>query len=250
MSKTKVKEVLLDIEIAYHNWLKKLNEINGNTRYQQKPPSLGASSAGLCNLKHYFKLKGAHKIPSTYKDMSKMRLGTLVHEDIQQALQYYFDGKVMSEISIQYNKVKGHLDVVVEIDKDTCVLIDIKTMNAYGWSKKYGRNKLPDTATWNKMQVATYALGLVSCYGYKTVHMYLLNYSKNTSLMRFEPVSDEYIDRAIEYWENLDTLLEKWLRTKPEDMKWNNIQAPMHKWECKYCEYSMYCPKEIKKNGK
>ena len=68
--------------------------------------------------------------------------------------------------------------------------------------------------------------------------------------MRFEPVSEEYIDKAIEYWENLDSLLEDWLATKPENIRWDNIEAPMHKWECKYCEYSSYCPKEINKNGR
>ena len=140
------------IKISYMLWLEKLNDINYNTRYSKKDLGFGASGAGLCHLKHYFRTIKAKKKEVGFDSMCKMRIGTLVHEDIQNALHYMFDDnyKLMCEIPITYDidgmKVKGHLDVAIELDEDNVMLIDIKTMAAYSWSKKYGRDKDSDAA--------------------------------------------------------------------------------------------------------
>ena len=174
--------------------------------------------------------------------MCKMRIGTLVHEDIQNAIQYIYDDyKVMCEIPVTYKRVKGHLDVAIEIDKENVMLIDIKTMAAYPWSKKYGRDKSPDAAIWSKLQLATYSLGLKEDYGYKNVHMFLLNYNKNTSAMRFEAVNAGFFENEVErYWNEVEIIVNQLLE-EPNRIK-QLVDGPVHNWECNYCDYSSHCP--------
>ena len=76
------------VKITYMEYLNKLNEINTNTRYSRTKLAFGASGAGLCHLKHYFRSIGEKRKEVPFDSMCKMRLGTLVHEDIQNALNY------------------------------------------------------------------------------------------------------------------------------------------------------------------
>ena len=224
-------------------WLEKLNDINYNTRYSKKDLGFGASGAGLCHLKHYFRTIKAKKKEVGFDSMCKMRIGTLVHEDIQNALHYMFDDnyKIMCEIPITYGRVKGHLDVAIELDEDNVMLIDIKTMAAYSWSKKYGRDKDSDAAIWNKLQLATYSLGLKQDYGYKNVHMFLLNYNKNTSAMKFEPVNAQFFENNAKlYWNEVETIVNQLLE-EPDRIE-QLVDGPVHNWECNYCDYSEHCP--------
>lgn len=231
------------IKISYMLWLEKLNEINGNTRYSKKDLGFGASGAGLCHLKHYFRTIKADKKEVGFDSMCKMRIGTLVHEDIQTALYYMFDDnyKIMCEIPVTYGKIKGHLDVAIELDEDNVMLIDIKTMAAYSWSQKYGRDKKTQAAIWNKLQLATYSLGLKQDYGYKNVHMFLLNYNKNTSAMKFEPVNVKFFENEVKsYWNEVETIVDQLLE-EPDRIE-QLVDGPVHNWECNYCDYSDHCP--------
>lgn len=243
MSVDRIKQALTDVELAYTNWLKKLNIINNNKRYSEKAKRYSASSAGLCPAKHYFKYQDTPQMPPNESDFAKMRLGTIVHEDIQTALEMmYKDDNVTCELPISFGNVKGHLDVVIDISDESkeCILIDIKTMAAFPWSKKYGHNKDPNPAPWNKMQLATYANGLKHQYGYKNVYMYLLNYNKNTSVMRFEEVEEHWIDEALKYWKNVDEYV-AWYSKRLKNEGKHASHQPMYKWECKYCPYEYIC---------
>ena len=247
LSKDKIEGILLNLEITYTNWLKKLNLINNNKRYSGKP-QLSASSAGLCELKHYFKFKEVPSLPTEIKSLSKMRLGTLVHEDIQTSLENFFEEyNVICELPVRYENVKGHVDIVVEISNKECILVDIKTMAAFPWSRKYGRNASPDSALWNKMQLATYALGLMETYNYETVHMYLWNYNKNTSDMKFEPVDASVVDHARSYWSIVTDNLKEYIKYDIDKLDYTKINdAPLYKWECGYCDYKHICRKSNK----
>ena len=240
------------VKISYLLWLEKLNDINYNTRYSKKTLGFGASGAGLCHLKHYFKHIKAERKENSFDSMCKMRLGTLVHEDIQNALQYIYDDyKVMCEIPVRYKNVKGHLDIAIEIDDKNAMLIDIKTMAAYPWSKKYGKDKEAHASVWSKYQLATYSLGLKQEYGYENVYMYLLNYNKNTSAMKFEEVQATFFEgQAKEYWEQVTDFVKALTKAVGEGYDFieqvsvldTAMRAPVHNWECGYCDYSDTCP--------
>ena len=237
------------VKITYMEYLNKLNEINTNTRYSRTKLAFGASGAGLCHLKHYFRSIGEKRKEVPFDSMCKMRLGTLVHEDIQNALNYMFkDYKVMCELPVAYCNVRGHLDIVIEIDDKNAMLIDIKTMAAFPWSKKYGKDKEAHASVWSKYQLATYSLGLKEEYGYENVHMYLLNYNKNTSDMRFEEVQSAFFeDQAKKYWEDVEKTVSYLLELRdishvhPKESPVMQ-KAPVHNWECGYCDYSDTCP--------
>lgn len=247
ISDSKIELILQDLELTYENWLLKLDSINCNIRYSGKP-KLSASSAGLCHLKHYFKMKEMPKLPVDRKSLKKMRLGTIVHEDVQKSLEYFFnDYEIICELPVRYKSVKGHIDIVVKVADKKCILIDIKTMAAYSWSLKYGRKANKDAAKWSKLQLATYALGLMETYGYEEVYMYLWNYNKNNSDMRFESIDPEYVKIAADYWNEAELRLKSWEDIKYDDMKWETINAPEFTWECRYCDYANVCPKKISK---
>lgn len=233
------------VKISYLKWLETLNKINVNTRYSAKDIGYGASSAGMCHLKHYFRRIDADKKETDYTSLCKMRMGTLVHEDIQNAIQYInaMDYKVMCEIPVTYKKVKGHADIVVEIDDKRAMLIDIKTMAAFPWSKKYGHKPDKNPSVWNKLQLGTYSLGLQQDYGYEDVYMYLLNYNKNTNEMRFEGVGFEYEQDAAFYWHDVEHDVNL-LIEDPEDVNLitGKGNTPKYKWECSYCPYEDSCP--------
>ena len=244
------------IKISYMLWLNKLNEINGNTRYSKKDLGFGASGAGLCHLKHYFRTIKADKKEVGFDSMCKMRIGTLVHEDIQTALHYMFDDnyKIMCEIPVTcintgMGFVKGHLDIAVEIDSDNAILIDLKTVPAYSWSTLYGSKHKEASAGYNhKLQLGTYAIGLRKDYGYKNIYMYLWHYNKNTSDMKFMEVGSEYEELAETYWKKAADTLTILKHTKPDDLAKNVddlleiVQPPKYKWECNYCDYTEVCP--------
>ena len=243
------------MQIAYLEWLEKQNEINENTRYQAKEFHFGPSGSGRCHLINYFKWYKSRKDEKSYKSLCTMRLGTVMHTEIQGALHYMFKHyKVMCEIPVTcmhtgMGLVKGHLDIAVEIDSDNAVLIDIKTVPAYSWSTLYGTKNKEASAGFNhKLQLGTYAIGLRKDYGYKNIHMYLWHYNKNTSEMQFMEVGSEFEELAEKYWKEASNTLTVLRHTKPDDLAKNVddlleiVQPPKYKWECNYCDYTGVCP--------
>ena len=184
----------------------------------------------------------------SFESMCTTRLVNIIHEDIQNALQYIYDDyKVMCEIPVDFNlegkRIRGHLDVAIEIDEDNVMLIDIKTLGAYPWQKVYGilKNRAKKPQWMYKYQLATYAIGLKRNYQYKNVYMYLLNYKKDNSDMRFVEVdTDLYEKEAKYYWRQTHSLVTQ-LHKDPERIK-ELIDGPVENWECNYCDYTRYCP--------
>ena len=243
------------MQIAYLEWLEKQNEINENTRYQAKDFHFSPSGSGRCHLINYFKMNKARKDEKSYKSLCTMRLGTVMHTEIQDALHYMFKHyKVMCEIPVTclntgHGFVKGHLDIAVEIDHDNAILIDIKTVPAYAWSKLYGTKHRDESAGYgHKLQLGTYALGLKRDYGYKNIYMYLWHYNKNTSDMKFMEVDSEFEELAKEYWEKAAKKLGLMISHNfdIDNIDINQlltvVQPPKYKWECDYCDYSGVCP--------
>ena len=93
--------------------------------------------------------------------------------------------------------------------------------------------------------------------------MYLLWYNKNTSQIREQLVSPEWIEKALEYWVTVNETLEDCgkyfadgiltpLDTNKEDMSfedelkpgyWEGV--PYQDWECRYCQFYSICPSTL-----
>jgi predicted RecB family nuclease len=99
-----------------------------------------------------------------------------------------------------------------------------------------------------KLQLGTYALGVKDKYNPNHIYMYLLWYNKNTSQMREQMVSPEWIDKALEYWEEVYEIKEdlgKSFESELEPMITYGV--PMQDWECSYCQFESICPSTLSK---
>ena len=85
------------------------------------------------------------------------------------------------------------------------------------------------------MQLATYLKAFQSETKSKGLaSMSLLWYNKDTSAMREEFVDLSWINRATEYWEELNEHSEE---VTSEDMRVGSYGVPMENWECRYCGF-------------
>jgi len=76
--------------------------------------------------------------------------------------------------------------------------------------------------------------------------MYLVWYKKNDSHWREVLVSPDWIEKAIEYWTELNSILEDCGESFEEDLVpeyWDGV--PFKTWECSYCPYYDLCPSTI-----
>ncbi len=213
--------ILQDIIELYDNHMARQNEKNRQTRYVGKETWFHASGAGGCHLKHLLASCG---IEGTEQGKSintrVMRLGTIVHEDIQAALipvdwkvhteirneagQITYTGDellVEDEITLPMWNVRGFYDIANINHKDKIIQVfDIKTAAAYKFSIIFGRK--PDTMPSNMydLQLSTYALGLAQQFPDYELQMYLLYYKKDNSDFRVKTVGTENLIHASNYW--------------------------------------------------
>ena len=239
----------MDIISIYHSFLK---SVENSRDYYKIKKVFHASSAGSCfrkQLYSYFDFPRDEKDDKSYRIL---RLGTLVHQDVEEAIKHYNmpsdrDSDVFSEDEIKLPdfNVIGTYDVG-ELKDGEFTLWDLKTAAAYKWSKKFGRKPEKSSDTNYKLQLGTYALGVNLKYEISKINMYLLWYNKNTSQMREQLISPEWIEKALEYWAELNDILEDSGEKFEEDLIpeiWSGV--PFQNWECRYCQYYSICPSEL-----
>ena len=175
--------------------------------------------------------------------MRLLRLGTVVHEDIQKAIlnseemaNKKYTIMMEKRVEIPELKLVGHLDIgITEETSGDVKVIDIKTCASYKWRMKFGRNPDKKGNPNYNMQLATYLKAFQSETKSKGLaSMSLLWYNKDTSAMREEFVDLSWINRATEYWEELNEHSEE---VTSEDMRVGSYGVPMENWECRYCGF-------------
>jgi len=230
------------IEI-YNRWLQNLNKERQEDEYHKDSRWLNISSAGMCLLKHWFKQEGVEVGPMSDDSVRLLRLGTLVHKDVQKALEWFYSEKlptilIEQKVELPEYNCRGALDVFTI---ESGVLTDLKTIAAYKWKMMFGRNPDPSPSVNYQLQIGTYGLWLQK-EGYDLQGMELLYYNKDNSSMRSVPVALEYLDEAAAYWEMVKEILAE---GKPPVEK--GI-APIIDWECnqKYCPYFNACEGRLK----
>ena len=233
------------VELAYAEWLVDKNNKN-REKYKDHKGTFSASSAGNCFRKQYLKTKGLEEPPLENRVMRLLRLGTIVHEDIQSSLKEYFTWYDLSnyklyiehQIKIPELNVIGHLDAALyDKNNEHIQLYDIKTSASYKWRMKFGRNKEKNGSTNYNLQVGTYAFGLGEELNTASIDMSLLWYNKDTSAFREEKIPNEWIGNAIEYWEELNDTLEDVKSENGSELIPGSYGVPMMNWECRYCGF-------------
>ena len=90
----------LDLKEIYNDYLTEIESVN-KLNYQKKNPNkyYRASAAGHCFKKHWYAING-YEGKSSGDDRSKrlLRLGTIVHEDIEKAIDWH-DNKISDDLS-------------------------------------------------------------------------------------------------------------------------------------------------------
>ena len=251
----------------YADFLQKENDKNTEERYVGKESYYHASGSGLCSRKLYFQSVGkvAPTNPSRPAGMRVMRLGTIIHEDIQKSLllsntcnsntinnninnninvnKYNLNIEIAnfdieSEIIIEELNVRGFYDVV-QIDNEgkddmNVHLYDIKSAADYGFKKAFNSIGDERRSQFHELQLATYGYAVKEKYG-RLDGMSLLYYNKNTSIMKYKEVPLSMLSSAFMFWVIINKQHEKGLPNFEDGV------SPVMKWECDYCQFYSHC---------
>jgi len=187
-----------------------------------------------------------------------MRLGTVVHEDLQNALVYKnniinkeinnkekeIKNKQKEKFHIEGNveikelNVRGHYDAVFE--GENVYLFDFKTIASWSYSKKFGHKKDFDPSIHQELQLGTYGYAIQQEFG-KLDGMYLVYYNKDNSMMNSVQVPNTYTNRAFNFWYNINEEHKKGLPDFKKGV------SPVQDWNCSYCPYLDHCNPPNKK---
>ena len=254
-------------EEIYHEYLKHKNEQNRKERYDGNESWYHASGAGFCSRKLYFESveQATPTNPSNERSTRVMRLGTILHEDFQNALIYYNNinnninnksfksniaeinlpnggFEVEGEIILKDLNVRGFFDLVLytpsaDLAETTQVeLYDLKSASNWNFRKKFGKKVLFPTDNRNyNLQLGTYGIGVEEKYG-KLRKMGLIYYNKDTSEMALQNVSLHFIEQAKKYWRAINEEHSKGLPAIIHGT------SPGNDWMCKnYCQFRDHC---------
>ena len=147
------------------------------------------------------------------------------------------DVLIEQQIELKDLNVRGFIDLVVVDDMDRVYVYDIKTINAWSYKMKFGRNKNPDGSIHQELQLATYGIWAERTYG-KVDGLFLLYYNKDNSMLKHLEVSKDRISDAISYWQGIKESHKDGLPNLEKGV------SPVMDWECRYCEYSSKCKKD------
>ena len=246
----------LDLKEIYNDYLTEIESTN-KLNYKKKNPNkyYRASAAGHCFKKHWYSING-YEGTSTGADRSKrlLRLGTIVHEDIEKAIDWY-DNKISDDLSNEYDvsfhteygvlieelNVMGSADIVLLDSEGTASVLDIKTTHSYKWKMMFGRNKEKSPSRMYELQLGTYALGVCNQENVNpdSISLYLVYYKKDDSSMKYVDVNPVWMDNAAEYWVTLNETLS--LVKEEADLPRDTLNVPIENWECRYCQFESIC---------
>ena len=246
---------MLDIELIYQSFLEQESE-KVRERYVGVEDWFGASSAGQCYRKQWYRANKYEPSPPDKRVNRLLRLGTLVHADFEKAINHAKSSTdkssewlVEHQIRLPDIKVVGHLDMAYINHKDgNAQIFDVKTVHSFKWKKQFGlkKNRDPNPSVNYELQIGTYAMGVAKDYDVDQVDMNLVWYNKDTSALRVQNIRESFIDEALAYWIDLNETLED--VTLDSHLKPGITPGvPVQEWECRYCQFAKHCDSPFKK---
>ena len=253
------------LEEIYHEYLVHKNEQNRKERYEGKESWYHASGAGFCSRKLYYESveKAEPTNLANQTSMRVMRLGTIVHEDIEKSIAYYnniynnnisnnnisnnninnssilFEDRRVEidtegEIELKQFNVRGYFDILVR-GENYNKIYDVKTASNWSFKMKFGKKSNVQEENRNHfMQLATYGLGVEEKYG-SIDGMSLLYYNKDNSYIKEQVVPLSYLNLAKKYWWAIN---DEHSRGLPA---FRVGSSPYRGWCCSYCQYRDHC---------
>ena len=239
------------IQDIYDEYVKAQNEANRKDRYKGKEEYYHASGAGSCSRKLYFESVAIAKPTNSPKpdSLRKMRLGTIFHNEMEDCFTTHGTGTGTGtgtnstgtevyqekEILLGSLRVRGYYDLVLKTEDNRVYLYDYKTMGSYPWKLKFGRSEWkPKPNLRYEYQLGTYGYAIQKEFG-RLDGMFLVYYNKDTSVMKQIEVNLNFIDRAYNFWANINSEHKKGM-----PMLLHGI-SPAQSWECNYCQFKDLC---------
>lgn len=218
-----------------------------------------ASSAGQCYRKQLYNAR-EYDVTHTMdaENRATVRLGNLLHEDVQAALLSNYnpmmhDDNIIIEVEKRVESdiylVSGYIDIFV-YDKSTKKyhIIDLKSIKQWAYKKKFGlkKNRDPNPSENYELQVGTYGLILSDEYGNDGYGGGSIIYCrKDDSKFKEVKVDKNYVSLAEDYWKECNWLNET--ISEPDDLIPGQQGVPFQKWECNYCQFRGHCDSPFKK---
>ena len=253
-------KIPIDFEKIYQEYIDSENEKKRKERYEGKESFYRASSSGFCSRKIYFESVAQIEVtnPTEMKGQRIMRLGTVMHDDLQRALIYNNNiinketiikekeiknkqkerFHIEGNVEIEELNVRGHYDAVYE--GDNVYLFDFKTIANWSYSKKFGHKKDFDPSIHQELQLGTYGYAIQEQFG-RLDGMYLVYYNKDNSSMNSKQIPNTYINRAYNFWYNINEEHKKGLPDFKQGV------SPVQDWNCSYCPFLNHCNPPNKK---
>jgi len=236
---------MINFEKILGTWMDYCNESNRLERYDGMEKWFGGSSSGSCRRKLFYKANSYKKTNETSQSsLRKMRLGTIFHEDMEQALQMFNDQSQMDgwekgkfhiekELRVPELNLRGFADAIFEAPDDKIYLYDFKTAGSFPWKLKFGRTGKQDDERYS-LQLGSYGEAVKRTFG-RLDGMYLVYYNKDNSDMRDVEVPLHYTEKAVEWWTKTGDVHKKGLPPLSPS------ENPSAAWECNYCEWKDLC---------
>ena len=129
-------------------------------------------------------------------------------------------------------------------------MVDIKSSSAFKWKKLFGRdyNRDMNPSENYQLQLATYVYALskeLNLDPYEEMKGVLFYYKKDNSDLKWIEIDSNYIDKAIDYWEDVNTYKDEVTKENIEQMlvPGSTLNVPVMNWECnmKYCDFAKHC---------
>ena len=240
---------LKNVKETYEKYIDETDK--NNFKKDEKNIWYSPSSAGACIKKHLFKKLGTKQDPIDQLSKFTMHYGTMVHKDLERALNSNFkeqDIRLLIETKFKDTSlnIRGSVDIIAINNEGMKEIIDIKTIKAFKWKRLFGRkeNRDPFPNIMYELQLGTYGLMVKN-----VEYLSLLYWRKDDGLFKKVTVSIKYIELAREYWEEVNETVNENINKDPDNLVPGEcINIPVEeKWECNWCSYSSKCNSRFKK---
>lgn len=238
---------IVDIKKIYDEYIANIEKVKKAEMGGYRHDKFRASYGGRCIKIHQYWIANEKERELDAEQLRLFRLGTIVHEDIQNAVKTPHPMNVEffaeKELHISKFNVIGTADIIiVNHESKEIHIYDIKTANWYKWRMLFGAKPDINASKTYNIQIKTYEQGIRELYGdeYKIIPI-LYYYNKDTSEMRMMGVNTKQGDETEKYWNFINSNIEE--KFEPA----NDIGAPFEEWECNYCSYSHICKSPLLK---
>jgi len=252
----------------YDRYLAVKNEEKSAVRRKANYKKYSASGAGLCIRKHWYDYNEYEYAISEPEDVRKMRLGTVMGKDFDDAIQWWIDREMSAQIpgnNIKYYyetavshkelNLNGHFDLLIVVEKPDGpnlvklgYLFDYKTAHSWKFKGLFGSKPDPNPSNNYEFQLGTYGFMIEDSNEFcdKIVHMSNIYINKDNSVIKSKVADLNYMTAARNYWHIVSKYQGQ--EEPPAFSLGESGRAPYKNWECgKYCAFRNHCDSPYKK---